>query len=56
MDEKTEILVALGVAIGVNCIPCFDHPLANILECLGGVVDQPQTGVERAEMTERKAV
>jgi hypothetical protein len=25
MDEKTEIMVALGVAIGVNCIPCFDH-------------------------------
>ena len=25
MDEKTEIMVALGIAIGVNCIPCFDH-------------------------------
>ena len=25
MDERTEIMVALGVAIGVNCIPCFDH-------------------------------
>ena len=25
MDEKTEIMIALGVAIGVNCIPCFDH-------------------------------
>ena len=25
MDQKTEIMVALGVAIGVNCIPCFDH-------------------------------
>jgi hypothetical protein len=24
MDEKTEIMIALGVAIGVNCIPCFD--------------------------------
>ena len=25
MDEKTEIMVALGIAMGVNCIPCFDH-------------------------------
>jgi len=25
MDEKTEMMVALGVAIGVNCIPCFDY-------------------------------
>jgi acyl-coenzyme A synthetase/AMP-(fatty) acid ligase len=25
MDEKTEIMVALGIAIGVNCVPCFDH-------------------------------
>ena len=25
MDEKTEIMIALGIAIGVNCIPCFDH-------------------------------
>jgi acyl-coenzyme A synthetase/AMP-(fatty) acid ligase len=25
MDQKTEIIVALGVAIGANCIPCFDH-------------------------------
>ena len=25
MDEKTQVLVALGAAMGVNCIPCFDH-------------------------------
>jgi 4-carboxymuconolactone decarboxylase len=25
MDQKTEVMVALGAAIGVNCIPCFDH-------------------------------
>ena len=25
MDKKTEVMVALGAAIGVNCIPCFDH-------------------------------
>jgi hypothetical protein len=24
MDERTEIMIALGVAVGVNCIPCFD--------------------------------
>ncbi len=32
MDEKTEIMVALGVAIGVNCIPCFDHLYARSRE------------------------
>ncbi len=25
MNAKTEIMVALGAAIGANCIPCFDH-------------------------------
>ena len=25
MDSKTEVMVALGTALGVNCIPCFDH-------------------------------
>lgn len=25
MDSRTEIMVALGAAIGANCIPCFDH-------------------------------
>jgi len=25
MDSKTQVMVALGTAIGVNCIPCFDH-------------------------------
>lgn len=25
MDSKEQVMVALGAAIGVNCIPCFDH-------------------------------
>ncbi len=25
MEDRTEVMIALGVAIGVNCIPCFDH-------------------------------
>ena len=25
MDPKTQVMVAMGAAIGVNCIPCFDH-------------------------------
>ncbi len=25
MDSRTQVMVALGAAIGVNCIPCFDH-------------------------------
>lgn len=25
MDPKTEIMIALGTAVGANCIPCFHH-------------------------------
>ena len=25
MDRKTELMVSLGTAIGLNCIPCFDR-------------------------------
>ena len=25
MDPKTQTMVALGAAVGVNCIPCFDR-------------------------------
>lgn len=25
MDRKQEVMIALGAAIGTNCIPCFDH-------------------------------
>jgi len=32
MDPKTEVMVALGVAIGVNCIPCFDYLYARSKE------------------------
>jgi len=32
MDAKTEVMVALGAAIGVNCIPCFDHLYAKSKE------------------------
>jgi len=32
MDRKTEIMVSLGVAVGANCIPCFDHLYARARE------------------------
>lgn len=32
MDRKTEIMVSLGTAIGLNCIPCFDHLYARARE------------------------
>ncbi len=32
MDAKTEIMVALGAAIGLNCLPCFDHLYARSRE------------------------
>ncbi len=25
MDQKTEIMIAIGAAVGANCNPCFDH-------------------------------
>ncbi|MBA3029404.1 MAG: hypothetical protein FP816_11435 [Desulfobacteraceae bacterium] len=25
IDEKTENLIAIGAAMGANCIPCFEH-------------------------------
>jgi alkylhydroperoxidase/carboxymuconolactone decarboxylase family protein YurZ len=38
MDSKTQVMVALGAAIGVNCIPCFDHLYAKARET--GVADE----------------
>jgi len=32
MDRKQEVMVALGAAIGANCIPCFDHLYARAKE------------------------
>ena len=32
MDRKTELMVSLGTAIGLNCIPCFDHLYARAKE------------------------
>ena len=32
MDSKSEVMVALGAAIGVNCIPCFDHLYGKAME------------------------
>jgi alkylhydroperoxidase/carboxymuconolactone decarboxylase family protein YurZ len=25
LEDKTEILIAIGAATAANCIPCFDH-------------------------------
>ena len=25
LQDKTEILIAIGAATGTNCIPCFEH-------------------------------
>jgi len=38
MDSKTEVMVALGTALGVNCIPCFDHLYAQSKEV--GLTDE----------------
>lgn len=32
MDSKTQVMVALGAAVGVNCIPCFDHLYGKAME------------------------
>jgi hypothetical protein len=31
-DRKTQVIAALGAAIGANCIPCFDHLYARARE------------------------
>ena len=38
MNSKTEVMVALGAALGVNCIPCFDHLYAKSKEV--GLTDE----------------
>jgi 4-carboxymuconolactone decarboxylase len=38
MNPKTEVMVALGAALGVNCIPCFDHLYAKSKEV--GLTDE----------------
>ncbi len=38
MDSKTEIMVSLAVAMGTNCIPCFDHIYSRAKEV--GIADQ----------------
>jgi len=32
MDQKTEVMVSLGAAIGANCIPCFNYIYAKAKE------------------------
>lgn len=32
MDHKMEVMIAMGAAIGANCIPCFDHLYARARE------------------------
>lgn len=32
MDKKQEVMIALGAAVGANCIPCFDHLYAKARE------------------------
>ena len=42
MDQKTEVMVSLGAAIGANCIPCFDFIYAKAKE-----VDLEDTEIEK---------
>ena len=45
MDPKTEVMVALGTALGVNCIPCFDHLYARSKEV--GMTDEDIRTISR---------
>jgi len=31
LEEKTEILIAIGAATAANCIPCFEHIYENAI-------------------------
>jgi acyl-coenzyme A synthetase/AMP-(fatty) acid ligase len=32
MDARTEVMIAMGAAIGANCVACFDHLYAKARE------------------------
>ena len=33
LDEKTEVLIAIGAATASNCIPCFEHLYEKAVTC-----------------------
>ncbi len=54
MDEKTRLLVSLGVAVAANCVPCFEHFLGKT-EATGLTPEEIQEATEIADQVRNGA-
>jgi AhpD family alkylhydroperoxidase len=54
MDEKTKIVVALGVSTALNCIPCFQHYFGKA-EKMGLTSEEIKEAVEMANQVKNGA-
>ena len=57
IDEKTECLIAIGVAVAANCIPCFEHIYEKAvtsgittqeIKCAADIAGQVKNGAKNA--------
>lgn len=54
MDKKTEEMIALGVAYGINCVACMEYHNKQALE-LGLTKEQMQAAIQIAEQVKAGA-
>ncbi len=54
MDEKTRLLVSLGVAVAANCVPCFEHFLGKT-EAAGLTLKEIREATEIADQVKNGA-
>ncbi len=54
MDKKTEEMIALGVAYGINCVACMEYHNKKALE-VGLTKEQMQAAVQIAEQVKAGA-
>ena len=54
MDKKTEEMIAIGVAYGINCIPCMEYHKKQAVKA-GLTEDQMQAVIKIAEMVKTGA-
>jgi len=54
MDERTKLLICLGVATAANCIPCFEHYFGRA-KVAGLTTDEIQEAVDLASQVKKGA-
>lgn len=54
MDERTRVLICLGAAIAVNCIPCFEH-FVGMANSIGLTTEEIQEVVDIASQVKKGA-